>query len=137
MVPEIRLLKKMAVAAAVIVPALAVSGTALGGARTGLSVMVGGLVAVGLLTITASGAALFGRAGDSAVPMSYAAGFFVKIGLLTAVMAGFARIDEISLTAVALSMGGVYLALLAVGAAFSGPGPVESEKVASQAAERS
>lgn len=135
MAPEIRLLKKMAPAGAVVVPLLTTVTTALAGSRIGLSVAVGGILAVGVLAMTALGAALFARAGDRAVPVSYAAGFFVKLGLLTAVMFGLAGVEAVSLTAVALSMGTVYLALLGVGVAFSDRAALDLDRSSTEAAE--
>ncbi len=120
MVPELRLLKKMAPAGVVIVLLAACATAMAGGWRLALSVAFGGIMAVTVLAMTAGGAVVFGRAGDKAVPISYAVGFFVKLGLMTLVMLGVSKVRWISLSALAVSMVGVYLSLLIIGALTSG-----------------
>jgi ethanolamine utilization microcompartment shell protein EutS len=126
MIPEIALLRRMVAAGAVMVSVISATSAILSGSRIGVSVALGGLLAIGILTITASGAALFGKAGDRAVPLSYAIGFFVKMGLLSGAVYALNKTGTISLVALALSLAFVYLGLLIVGVASSNSAIVAS-----------
>ncbi len=115
MVPEVRLLKKMAAAAVVVVPLLSLGGMALGGPRVGFSAGIGAAAALGLLALSAGSAALFGKSGERMVPASYAVGFFVKMGLVTGLLYAMSKAEATSLVALGVSMGVAYLVFSVVG----------------------
>ncbi len=120
MTPELRLLKKMAVVAGIGIPAASVVAAGLAGARIGISVATGAMIALAALGLSAGGAALFGRAGNQMVAASYAVGFFVKLGLVTAFLFAIRKVETISMTALAVSLACSYLSLLVVAVANAG-----------------
>ncbi|MER3454260.1 MAG: hypothetical protein C4318_03775 [Acidimicrobiia bacterium] len=114
--PEIRILKKISIAAAIMLPSAILVSVVLGGRRTVVSVAIGGLVAFLVLAVTAYSAAIFSGIDDRAIAASYTLGFFVKLAILTALLVFIKKLEYVSIHILAVSMGVSYLALLGVGA---------------------